>query len=154
MIEIVVPGRDILAIEHIVLDVNGTIALDGVLLPGVKERLGQLREQCQVHLLTADTHGKQKEIDAILGITATIITHGAPEKAAHVLALGGKTVATFGNGANDAAMFQAAGLRIAVLGGEGIAVALLTAADVLVRDINDGLELLLSPDRLAATLRR
>jgi len=51
-------------------------------------------------------------------------------------------------------MFQAAGLRIAVLGGEGIAAALLTAADILVRDINDGLDLLLSPDRLVATLRR
>jgi soluble P-type ATPase len=154
MIEVVVPGRDILTIEHVVLDVNGTVALDGVLLPGVKERLDRLREQCQVHLLTADTHGRQKEIDATLGITATIITHGAPEKAAHVLALGGQSVAAIGNGANDAAMFQAAGLRIAVLGGEGVAANLLNAADVLVRDINDALDMLLVPNRLIATLRR
>ncbi|MCB9453555.1 MAG: ATPase P [Anaerolineaceae bacterium] len=154
MIELLIPGRDALTIEHVVLDVNGTIALDGVLLPGVQERLTRLQEHCRVHLLTADTHGKQAEIDTILGIKATIISHGAAEKAAHVVALGGKNVATIGNGANDSAMFQAAVLRIAVLGGEGLSAALLTTCDVLVRDVNDGLDLLLLPARLKATLRR
>lgn len=154
MIEVVIPGRSPLKIEHVVLDVNGTIALDGLLLPGVKDRLDRLQEVCRIHLLTADTHGKQAEIDALLGIKATIIEHGAAEKAAHVLALGGESVAAIGNGANDVAMFNAAGLRIAVLGGEGMAAALLASADILVKDINDGLDLLLNRNRLMATLRR
>jgi P-type E1-E2 ATPase len=148
------PGRGALTLEHVVLDVNGTIACDGVLIPGVKERLDQLRQQVAVHLLTADTHGKQAAIDAELGLTATIIERGSAEKGAYVLALGADHVAVIGNGANDIAMFNAAALRIAVLGPEGMATALLNASDVVVRDIRDGLDVLLRPQRLVATLRR
>jgi soluble P-type ATPase len=43
---------------------------------------------------------------------------------------------------------------IAVVEGEGAAVATLLAADVVTRDIHDALDLLLSPRRLVATLRR
>jgi soluble P-type ATPase len=154
MITIDIPGRGKLELEHLVLDVNGTIACDGALIPGVKERLAVLDEYVDVHLLTADTHGQQAAIDAELGLTATIIQHGTMEKGAYVLALGADHVAVVGNGANDAAMFNAAALRIAVLGPEGMAAALLANADVLVRDINDGLDLLLRPNRLVATLRR
>ncbi len=154
MIELAIPGRAPLALAHLVLDVNGTIALDGALLPGVKARLDRLREQVEVHLLTADTHGQQAAIDAELGLRASIITRGTPEKGAYVLALGADRVAVMGNGANDAAMFNAAALRIAVLGPEGLAADLLKSADVLVSDPCAGLDLLLHPRRLAATLRR
>lgn len=152
MIQVDVPGRAALTIAHVVFDVNGTLARDGVLIPGVVERLAQL--PAQVHLLTADTYGRQAAIDTELGLTATIIQHGAAEKGAYVLGLGADEVAVVGNGANDSAMFNAATLRIAVLGPEGMATALLNSSDVLVRDINDGLDLLLYPQRLVATLRR
>ena len=154
MIEVPIAGRGKLAVAHLVLDVNGTLACDGVLIPGVKERLDELEQYVDVHLLTADTHGRQAAIDEELGLTATIIQHGAAEKGAYVLALGADGVAVIGNGANDVAMFNAATLRIAVLGPEGLASALLTTSDVLVRDILDGLDLLLRPQRLIATLRR
>lgn len=154
MIAIDMPGKAALTIEHLVLDVNGTIARDGTLLPGVTERLSMLQQHLTVHLVTADTYGKQADIDAALGLQATIITHGTTEKGAFVLGLGADHVAVIGNGANDTAMFNAAALRIAVLGPEGMATALLAAADVLVRDVNDGLDLLLNPLRLTATLRR
>lgn len=154
MIEIDIPGRAPLALAHLVLDVNGTIALDGALLPGVKLRLDHLRQQLEVHLLTANTHGQQAAIDAELGLRARVITRGTPEKGAYVLSLGADAVAVMGNGANDTAMFNAAALRIAVLGPEGLAAELLRSADVLVRDPCEGLDLLLHPRRLAATLRR
>ena len=51
-------------------------------------------------------------------------------------------------------MLKTAALRIAVLGPEGMAAGLLGASDVLVRDICEGLDLLLNPQRLVATLRR
>lgn len=154
MIEAEIPGRGLLKLEHAVFDVNGTLALDGVLLPGVKERIATLNDYVEVHLLTADTHGRQAAIDAELGITATIIRHGTTEKGAYVLSLGADHVVAVGNGANDVAMLNAAALRIAILGGEGLAAALLSSSDVLVRDINDALDLLLNPRRLVATLRR
>ncbi len=154
MIEVEVAGRGLLQITHVVLDIDGTIALDGVLLPGMKERLALLDEYAEVHLLTADTYGTQAALDAELGLQTTVIQHGAVEKGGYVLALGAESVAVIGNGADDVAMFNAAALRIAVLGQEGLAATLLKSADILVRDVNDALDLLLNPLRLVATLRR
>ena len=67
-IELSIPGWKDLNLRHLVLDVNGTIALDGRLLDGVSVRIRQLGELLQVHLLTADTHGRQSEVDTLLGV--------------------------------------------------------------------------------------
>ncbi|GAB4435199.1 MAG: HAD family hydrolase [Anaerolineae bacterium] len=154
MIEIEIPGRGVLTLHHAAFDVNGTLATDGRLIEGVDTLLATLRERVAVHLLTADTHGRQAAIDAQLGLSARIITRGAAEKAEIVRALGAEHVVAVGNGANDAPMFGAAALAIAVLGEEGLAVAALQSADVVVRHIHDALALLLTPRRLVATLRR
>jgi P-type E1-E2 ATPase len=153
MIEIDIPGRATLKLEHLVLDVNGTIARDGRLTLGVAPRLRDLKHQITIHMLTADTHGKQASIDSMLEMKATIITGGGDEKADFVKKLGAQSVVAIGNGANDAAMCKAAELGIAVLGQEGLAVALLHEVDVLARDIVTALDLLLFPARLRATLR-
>lgn len=153
MIEVDIPGRGPLRLDHVVFDVNGTIALDGDLLPGVAERIAALRQQVGVHLLTADTHGKQAEIDAALGLQASVVSSPV-EKMAYVLNLGADEVVAIGNGANDSNMFQAAVLSIAVLGPEGLSGETLRSADVLVGSITDALDLLLHPRRLVATLRR
>jgi hypothetical protein len=43
MIKINIPGKDeILELEHLVLDFNGTLALDGKIKPGVGELLSEL----------------------------------------------------------------------------------------------------------------
>ncbi len=152
-----IPGHATLTLDHLVLDVNGTIALDGALLPGVAERLEALRPTLTLHLVTADTHGRQQEIDRALGLTATLLPAGidqAEAKAALVRALGAARVAAIGNGANDALMLDEAALGICVLGPEGTALACLLQADVVVSSIADALDLLLHPRRLVATLRR
>jgi soluble P-type ATPase len=156
VIEIEVPGRGAYHLEHLVLDVNGTITLEGQLIDGVTQRLARLRSLIAVHLITADTRGRQAVIDAQLGLEAVRIASQdqATQKAAFVQRLGGESVCAVGNGAIDAAMLRDAGLAIAVLGGEGLATSALNAADVVVPSINAGLDLLLSPLRLVATLRR
>ncbi len=159
MIEIDIPGNRRLQLEHLVLDVNGTLALDGELLPGVAGRLAALGEVLQIHLLSADTHGRQHEIDRQLGLMATILPPPSPlltqqaQKAAYVEQLGGASVVAVGNGNNDAGMLRAAGLGVAVLGPEGLAVQALTAADLVCASITDALDLLLHPNRLRATWR-
>lgn len=161
MIEIDIPGQGTLFLEHLVLDVNGTLALDGELLAGVADRLTALDDELQIHLLTADTHGRQHEIDQQLGLTATILPRPAPAsgdtqralKAAHVRRLGAETVVAIGNGNNDAQMIEEAALGIAVLGPEGLAGRTLQAADVICANIRDALDLLRHPNRLRATLR-
>ena len=156
MIELNIPGRGIVQLQHLVSDVNGTLAFDGALLPGVSRALLTLRDRLELHLLTADTHGRQAEIDHQLGLEATRIAPGgeAEAKAAYVHELGAGTVVAIGQGANDAAMLEAAAIGIAVHSSEGLAVEALTRADVLATDILAGLELLEHPLRLVATLRR
>jgi P-type E1-E2 ATPase len=159
VIEIEVPGRGTYRLKHLVLDVNGTIALDGQLSQGVARRLAELRRSVEVHMLTADTQGRQQVIDAQLGMKAVRITVGlfhkeAAEKAPFVRKLGGESVCAIGNGVNDAGMLREARLAIAVLGEEGLAIETLTEADVVVPHINAALDLLLNPLRLVATLRR
>lgn len=157
MIEIDIPGSGRLVLAYLVLDVNGTLAVDGTLLPGVLERVERLRAQLQVELLTADTHGRQAELDRQLGFAAHRLQPGLPEaaqKAAFVRSLGAEQTAAIGNGANDTEMLRVAALGIAVLEGEGTSVDALMAADIAVRSITDALDLLLQPRRLVATLRR
>jgi soluble P-type ATPase len=51
MIEVTIPGYKTLQFKHLVLDYNGTLAVDGELLPGVKEALKGLSEELQVHIM-------------------------------------------------------------------------------------------------------
>lgn len=151
MIEVEIPGRATLALAHLVLDLNGTVALDGKLLPGLADRLAVLSPRLIVHLATADTHGRAATVAEELGVRLALVHRGqeTKEKQALVERLGAASVVAIGNGANDAGM-----LATAVLGQEGLAVAALGAGDLVVAHIHDALDLLLHPKRLVATLRR
>ena len=157
MIEPEVPGWGSPRIAHLVLDVNGTLSLDGDLLPGVPERVAALRRLVEVHLVSADTWGRLDDISAALGVVGVRVRRGEPEspqKAAYVRDLGPTSVVAIGNGANDEGMLREAALGIVVLGPEGLAASALDAAELVVGSIDDALDLLLNPRRLTATLRR
>jgi P-type E1-E2 ATPase len=156
MIELNIPGRDVVQLEHLVSDVNGTIALDGRLMEGVANALLRLSDRIQVHLLTADTHGRQDIIDQALGMEAKRIRPGgeAEAKAAYVRELGCERVLAIGQGANDAGMLKEAAIGVCILSVEGLASEALNAADLVVPDINAALALLENPMRLVASLRR
>ena len=155
MIELNIPGRGLVHLQHLVCDVNGTLAVDGQLIEGVKQRLSSLRDRLTLHLLTADTHGKQSIIDQQLNLKALRILPGKEDqhKADYVQQLGAETVVAIGQGANDAEMLKAAALGICVFSDEGTAVKTLLSADLVVDNINDALELLEKPLRIVATLR-
>jgi P-type E1-E2 ATPase len=155
MLEIVIPSRCVLRLEYLVLDVNGTVALDGQLIPRVSERLAGLGELLGIWLVSADTQGTLASLEAGLPVQVRRLQPGdeAAQKAELVGELGAERVVAIGNGANDAAMLRRAALGIAVMGGEGLAAACLGAADVIAPDIGTALDLLLWPRRLIATLR-
>ena len=155
MLEVAVPSRGRLLLEHLVLDLNGTVALDGALLPGVRERLIGLGRQLTVHLVSADTQGTLAAVAVGLAALAHRLEPGdeAAQKGALVERLGADRVVALGNGANDAVMLARAALGIAVLGPEGLALPCLQAADVIAPGIEAALDLLLHPRRLVATLR-
>ena len=147
-----IPGARRLELEHVVLDVNGTLADRGRLVDGVSERLARVAEVLQVHLLSADTFGTLLEVSAELGAEPSAIGSGE-DKLRVVEELGAERCAAVGNGANDVAMLEAAALGIAVVGPEGAAGAAVRVADVVCSSIVDALDLLLDERALVATLR-
>jgi P-type E1-E2 ATPase len=151
-----VPGRDDLVIENVLLDVNGTVALDGRLLEGVAARITRLREITRVVVLTADTHGGAVRLGEDLGLEALVLDpgDGASQKLQYLHRLGPDTTATIGNGSNDALMLERSALGICVIGREGASAEALLKADIIVTDICDALDLLLNPRRITATLRK
>ena len=156
MIELNIPGFGILRLEHLVCDVSGTLSIDGQLVEGLARTLRSLRDRLQLHLVTADTHGRQTVIDQQLGLQAVRIQPGkeAEQKAEFVKRLGAERVVAIGQGANDAAMLQAAALGICILSREGSSTQALLSADLVVPDIHTALELLERPLRIVATLRK
>lgn len=156
MIELDIPGRGPLRIHHLVSDVNGTLAVDGQLIDGLAKRIAEIRDRVTVHLLTADTHGRQALIDEQLGLVAVRVHAGgeAAQKEAYVRNLGAENVVALGQGANDAKMLKVAGLGICVLSREGTAVETLQSADLLMPDIFAALDLFNKPLRMIASLRK
>jgi len=156
MIELNIPGRGLIQLNHLVCDVNGTLAKDGQLMDGVKQRLAVLHDRLELHLLTADTHGKQDLIDQQLGLKSTRLQPGneSEQKERYVSQLGAGTVIAIGQGANDAGMLRAAALGICVLSPEGTAIETLVSAKLVVTDIYEAFDLLEKPLRIVATLRK
>ena len=156
MIELTIPGRGELRLQHLVVDVNGTLALDGTLLEGVARRLSSLRDRLNLHMVTADTHGQQSVIDQLLSISAVRIQRGneSAQKTEFVNSLGAESVVAIGQGANDAGMLKTAALGICILSTEGSAVDALLAADLVAPDIQSALDLLEKPLRIIASLRQ
>ena len=154
MLNIQIPGREAFTISHLILDYNGTIAEDGEIIPGIKERLEKLCADLQICVITADTHGTAAK--KCQGLPLDVLTFPTTEvgkiKAEEARKRTGG-VACIGNGFNDIQMSDASDLSICVMGKEGCCSALIAHTDITVTSIHDALDLLLIPGRLRATLR-
>ena len=155
MIEVNIPGRGTYTVEHLVLDMNGTVALDGGLLPDVQKLIAALRWLVHVVIVTADTHGGAEDLSKALKVDLHRLEPGdeAAQKLVLVTDLGLERTMAVGNGTNDAAMIEASALGVCVLGREGAATETLLKSDVVVGDVRHALELLLRQNRVTATLR-
>lgn len=155
MIEVNIPGYKTLQLEYLVLDHNGTLAVDGILMPGVKECLEKLSNNLKIYVVTADTFGKARSQLEGVSCELTILPEGSQDtgKLQFIKQLGSERTVCMGNGRNDRLMLKEAALGIAVILEEGAAVDTLTSADVVCAGIVSALELLLNPLRLTATLR-
>lgn len=155
MFEIDIPGFGHVKLEYLVSDFTGTLSVDGRLLPGVKERLNKIAKFLKVHILTADTFGMARA--ELEGINCEVhILEGENhdvQKEEYIKKLLSEKVIAFGNGNNDRLMLKTAKIGIAVCLKEGCAADAIKSADIMVTSIIDGLDLLLNPKRLKATLR-
>jgi len=154
MLVLDVPGRGQIQLSHLVLDLNGTLAVDGRVPESVARRLRALSERLHLHVVTADTFGTAAGLTG-LGARIQILPPGdhVEAKAAFVRTLGAGVTVAIGNGSNDALMLREAALGIALVGREGAAGAAVRGAEIVVTRIQDALDLLLIPTRLIATLR-
>jgi soluble P-type ATPase len=150
-----IPGYGTVTLEHVVMDYNGTLAVDGRLVEGVKASLKRLSETLNLHVITADTFGIAAE--GLKGVNCTLkVLAGndhAAEKRDFVTALGAQKTISIGNGRNDRMMLSASAIGIAVMIEEGLAVEALMAADIVCPSILAATGLLENPLRLKATLR-
>ncbi|GAV24114.1 hypothetical protein ciss_00470 [Carboxydothermus islandicus] len=155
MLTIEIPGRFTLNFAYLVLDYNGTIAVDGKLLPGVIELLEKLSKYLKIYVLTRDTFGKVKEELSFLPYVEVVIVGepGAQEKLEFIKKLGAEKTVAIGNGYNDRLMLKEAALGILVIEEEGANIEALLNADIVVKSPIDALKLLTNKDRLVATLR-
>ena len=154
MLNIQIPGRDALVLNHLILDYNGTIAEDGEIIEGIRPRLEALSKELSIYVITADTHGTAAQRCA--GLPLQVLTFPTTQvgdiKAEQCKKLEGGVVC-IGNGFNDIQMSDACDLSICVMGNEGCCGALLAHCDIVVKSIEDALDLLIRTDRLRATLR-
>ncbi|MDI6889919.1 MAG: HAD hydrolase family protein [Thermodesulfovibrionales bacterium] len=155
MIRIEIPGSGLLELEHFVTDFSGTLSEDGILLPGVREKLEELSGKLKIHVLTSDTFGRaRKELEGVNCVLHVLEgERHVVQKEKYVMNIGADKAVALGNGNNDVLMLKAARLGIAVCLKEGCSKEALEASQILVTSPIDAIDLLLSPKRLIATLR-
>ncbi len=155
MWQIEIPSRGSFNIENVLFDFNGTLAVDGKLLPAVRRQLTRLAEILRIYVFTADTFGRAKEelsgLPLILKIAAA--EDQRRQKLDFLRELGAEKTIAVGNGANDELMLQEAVLSFCVINEEGAALKSLLASDVVLKSIADFFALVFNPSRLKATLR-
>lgn len=156
MIELAIPGRSTLRLTTAVLDFNGTLACDGRLCDGVAERLAALSSRLALHVVTGDTTGTARQVLSGLPVLVHVmpLDRQANAKRAFLDGVDATATVAFANGSNDCEIVECAALSIVVVGREGCAVETLTHADIVCARIDDALDLLLTPSRIIATLRR
>jgi len=156
MIQAAIPGRETMNLEVLVLDFNGTLALDGQMFDSVRDSLIRLAPSLEIHILTSDTYGTVVRQCVELPVQVRVLEsrEHAQEKADYLDRFGSREIVAMGNGANDQLMLEKAHLGIAVIGFEGASLQALQSADLVVNRIEDGLGLLLATQRLKASLRR
>jgi soluble P-type ATPase len=153
--EINIPGKGLLEISDIILDYNGTVAVDGILIPGMENILNELSKEFRIHIITADTFGiAESELE---GIKCNFMILGpgnqSEGKLKYLLETGKENTACIGNGKNDRLMLKESILGIAVIQAEGAFTETVISSDIICPDIFSALEFFRKPKRLIATMR-
>lgn len=149
-----VPGVGTIEIKTIILDLNGTLSVNGKIPDGVKERFEKLKNLgIKVILFTADQRGtaedlcKEYEIDFVR-------TKNGEEKETAMKNYDPETTAAIGNARIDIGTFRHAKVSVATLQAEGIHADIISSVDVIVPSINDALDFFIDPDTFSATMRK
>ncbi len=141
-------------LNTIILDLNGTLAVNGAIVEGAEDRIIQLREKgYQIVLFTGDQRGNAAQLAEKIGVEVKKAGK-SEEKEKLTLELDVNKTVAIGNARIDIGTFKHTKLRIATLQAEGIHTGILPYVDIIVPSINDALDLLLNENTFNATMRR
>ena len=120
-----------LRLKHLVLNYNGSLACDGMLLPGIKKELQEIAKKVQVHILFDDTYGDvQAQLEEIPSEVFRLFLDKEDEKKLHyIMSLGLESTICIGNGRSDRLIIEKAKIGFVVIGKEGAAFEAIRAAD-------------------------
>ncbi|MGZ3524116.1 MAG: HAD family hydrolase [Thermodesulfobacteriota bacterium] len=154
MISIERSGHSNLEIEFILFDFEGTLAIDRRVHPKTKDKINLLSKRTGIYVFT--TQEKELIEERLRKVKAEIIYleegDASRRKLGLLRQLGPTRCAAIGNGMDDAAMIQEAGIGICVIGREGSSGQSVKNADLVFSDILDALDFLLKPLRQKASL--
>ncbi len=155
-IEIVFNPIERYEIEHVILDFNGTLAIDGKIIPETLPLIKALTERVNIHVITADTFKMAAEELKNVPVKLTILKSGQEkqQKLFYMENLGRDKCIAIGNGSNDAMILSRAAIGIAVIQAEGTSMEAIQSANIVCQHIVHALELCLNPKRIVATLRK
>jgi P-type E1-E2 ATPase len=149
-----IPHVDELEINTIVLDLNGTLSVNGSVVDGAKERIEKLLAMgIEVTLFTGDQRGTADELCKGLGISYRQ-AKTSDEKERFFKEFDVEKTAAIGNARIDIGMFKHAALSVATLQAEGIHTDIIKHVDIIVPSINDALDLFIDSNSLKATMRK
>lgn len=154
MISLQRPGRNPLEIEFILLTFEGTLATDRRIHPKAKDKLNLLSKRTNIYILTRGNKDVVSEVLKKVKAEVIYLTEGevSQGKLDLLRQVGAARTVAIGNGVDDAAMIEEAGLGICVMGMEGTSGEAIKKADVVFTDILHALDFLLKPLRHQATL--
>ena len=154
MISIERPGQGNLEIDFILIDFEGTLALDRRVHPKAKDKINLLSKRTKIYILAKGE--KEQVIEVLRKVKAEIIHFAVGDVSAGKLnllrQLGANRTVAIGNGQDDVLMIEEAALGICVISREGTAAETILKADAVVSNILDALDFLLKPLRQKATL--
>ena len=159
-IEIDLPCGVFYNLSNLILDLDGTITVDGNFIEGVLPRLQELSRILNVYILTADTNqalgGITRSLEEAPGIEIHTLESGRGDmqKLYFLERIGREKTAAIGNGCNDVLILREAALGICVIGSEGAAVEAMKASKALFLNICDALDIFIKRNRMIATLRK
>lgn len=149
-----VPGVGEIEIKDIVLDLNGTLSVNGKIPNGVKKKLQKLDKMgISITLFTGDQRGTADRLCKEYGISF-IRTVDGKEKEKAMEIFDKDTTAAIGNARIDIGTFKNSRVSVATLQAEGIHADILKNVDVVVPSIDDALDFFIDPNTFAATMRK
>ncbi len=156
MISIQRSGMENLDIHYVLIDFEGTLAMDSRVHPKAKEKVNLLSKRATIYILTKSNREKVEKSLRKMKVDIVYVTEGdASQQKLNVLQrLGPHLTAVIGNGLDDLQMMDQAGLGMCVIGKEGSSAEAVAKADLVVTNVLDALDFLLKPLRQRATLGR